>query len=486
LVVFYSASLLFIFLYSLIQLNLTLWYLKGRARVDDLGDGWGELDVLPFVTIQLPIYNERYVVERLIDAVASFDYPRDRFEIQVLDDSTDETVPIIVDAVASWRERGVDMARLARPERKGFKAGALQYGMQTAKGEFIAIFDADFVPQRDFLRQTLPWFRDDVGVVQTRWEHINQNYSILTRLQAFALDAHFSIEQGGRNVAGHFINFNGTAGIWRKKTIEDAGGWQADTLTEDLDLSYRAQLKGWKFVFREEIASPAELPVAMSAIKSQQYRWTKGAAETAMKNLGRVFRSPLSLRTKIHAIFHLMNSALFICIFFLGILSVPMLYLHHLDGRFDALFAVTKFGLISTVIVAFFFFVSRSRARRAKEESIGRFILLFPFFLSIFLGLALHNGIAVIEGYLGYKTPFVRTPKFNLRTSKDSWEKNAYVLQGITAVTAMEGLLVVYYLGGLTMCISRGDILSVPFMTMLVLGYAMIFFYTIGHARLTA
>lgn len=492
LIVIYSSALVFIFLYSIIQANLTILYLRGRKKgkkdpsilLEDLKD---ENKQLPFITIQLPIYNEMYVIERLIDAVAEFDYPRDRYEIQVLDDSNDETVEIVANKCAAMREKGIDITQVIREERVGFKAGALQYGMNSAKGEYIVIFDADFLPSPDFLGKTLPWFDDPkIGVVQTRWEHINKDYSILTKLQAFALDAHFSIEQKGRNSGGHFINFNGTAGVWRRETIDDAGGWQADTLTEDLDLSYRAQLKGWKFIFREEIGSPAELPAAMNAIKSQQFRWTKGAAETARKNLGRVFKSDLPFNTKMHAFFHLMNSSIFICILMLGIVSVPILFLHYQDQRFETLFDFSQYALISTIILAIFFWVSRTRQRKEKMENPLRFFFLFPVFLSISMGLALHNAVAVVEGYIGRKTPFIRTPKFAIKSLKDDWKGKNYVKSGISFLTIMEGFLCLYFLAGLTMTIIKGDFMSIPFMAMLVFGYGTIFFYSVRHARFAA
>ncbi|MCL4130542.1 UNVERIFIED_CONTAM: hypothetical protein GTU68_034570 [Idotea baltica] len=280
------------------------------------------------VTIQLPVFNELYVVERLIDTVVLIDYPLGKMEIQVLDDSTDESFDIAATKVAEWKAKGVNIKHVKRPERIGFKAGALAYGLELAEGEFTAIFDADFVPDPTFLQRTLPQFKDDkVGVVQTRWEHLNEDYSLLTRLQAFGLNAHFSIEQGGRNASSHFINFNGTAGVWRNTCIAEAGGWESDTLTEDLDLSYRAQLKGWKFVYKEKIGSPAELPAAMTALKNQQYRWTKGAAECAVKNLPRVFANKeMTFGSKIHALFHLLSSFVFVCVIATAVLSVPLLF----------------------------------------------------------------------------------------------------------------------------------------------------------------
>ena len=267
-------------MYALAQLNLLTNYLKAKKKVDDsIKFDFNNPEEIPYVTIQLPVYNELYVMERLLENIAKIKYPLDKLEIQVLDDSTDESVETTSKHIKKIKELGIDIKHIQRTNREGFKAGALKEGLKIAKGEFIAIFDADFLPQTDWLFQTVPYFKDsEIGVVQTRWGHINRNYSTLTKIQAFALDAHFTLEQVGRNSKGHFINFNGTAGLWRKECIYDAGNWEGDTLTEDLDLSYRAQLKNWKFKYLEGVVTPAELPVVISAARSQQFRWNKGGA----------------------------------------------------------------------------------------------------------------------------------------------------------------------------------------------------------------
>ncbi|NNK29571.1 MAG: glycosyltransferase, partial [Flavobacteriaceae bacterium] len=268
----YSIALILIFLYSLAQLNLLVNYLSDKRRNQE-APKYNLLDPkeIPFVTIQLPIYNEEYVVERLLDNIAKIKYPKSKLEIQVLDDSTDDSVTETATRIKALQDKGLDIQHIRRENREGFKAGALKEGLKVAKGEFIAIFDADFLPDSDWLKKTVIYFKDEeIGVVQTRWGHINRDYSTLTRIQAFALDAHFTLEQVGRNSKGHFINFNGTAGIWRKACILDAGNWEGDTLTEDLDLSYRAQLKNWKFKYLEDVETPAELPVVISAARSQQ------------------------------------------------------------------------------------------------------------------------------------------------------------------------------------------------------------------------
>ena len=328
----YSLVLIYITIYCLMQFQLLYHYRRYERKPKALPTPTST-DILPLVTIQLPIYNEQYVVDRLIDSICALDYPQDKLQIQVLDDSTDETVDIVANKVRHYREKGFDIKQVRRIKRSGYKAGALRDAMPQVRGEFIAIFDADFLPRKTFLKETIPHFvEENIGVVQTRWEHINQDYSLITRLQALQLNVHFTVEQKGRSAADFMLQFNGTAGVWRRKTIEDAGGWTDDTLTEDLDLSIRAQLKGWKIVYREAVGSPAELPAEMNGFKSQQYRWMKGGAETAKKMLPAVWRSKLSFSKKVHATLHLLGSTVFVFVFVLGILSVPLLFaLHELN-----------------------------------------------------------------------------------------------------------------------------------------------------------
>ncbi|HAA15513.1 MAG TPA: histidine kinase [Cytophagales bacterium] len=475
----YIIALLFTFLFSLAQLHLTVHYLrrlrrKGKQGISTLPPA----EDLPQVTVQLPIYNELYVVERLIDCVAELDYPKDKLEIQVLDDSTDETVALTAKKVAEWQAKGIDIQHVRRPERKGFKAGALQYGMGIAKGEFLAIFDADFLPKKDWLLQTVPNFsRPEVGVVQTRWGHINKDYSLLTRLQAFALDAHFTIEQGGRNEAHSFINFNGTAGIWRKKCIIDAGGWSADTLTEDLDLSYRAQMKGWQFEYLEHVEAPAELPVFMPAIKSQQYRWNKGGAQTARKNLSKVMGHSLKLGNKFHAIFHLLNSTVFLAILTAGILSIPMLFIKVAYPEFNLLFNLGSIFLIGFASIMIFYWVASRRLYPNQTRTY--FWSNFPLFLTMSMGLSLHNAIAVAEGLMGKQSPFIRTPKFNVENKKEGISGNIYVKPTITWLTVFEGILSLYFLFGIAAGIWLGDYGLLLFHVMLAFGYGLIFYHSV-------
>ena len=307
-IIVYSTALILIFMYALAQLNLLFNYLSAQKKQDQSPKfDFSNPDEIPLVTIQLPVYNELYVMNRLLENISKIEYPKDKLEIQVLDDSTDESFETTATHIKTLQQTGLDIKHVLRDDRKNFKAGALKEGLKIAKGEFIVIFDADFLPKKDWLKQTIPFFEDpNIGVVQTRWGHINRDYSVLTKIQAFALDAHFSLEQVGRNSKGHFINFNGTAGVWRKECIIDAGNWEGDTLTEDLDLSYRAQLKNWKFKYLEDVETPAELPVVISAARSQQFRWNKGGAENFRKMMWRVLKNQnISAKTKVHGLLHL-------------------------------------------------------------------------------------------------------------------------------------------------------------------------------------
>jgi len=474
--IIYSLALLYIFLFSLGQLHLTRIYLKlQKQKTVPVAD---VPSLFPKVTIQLPIYNEKYVADRLIDSISKLDYPRDKFEIQILDDSTDETTEILLRKIESLRPLELDIKLLHRENRIGYKAGALDHGLHSATGEFIAIFDADFIPSSDFLAKTILHFTNEsVGVVQTRWGHLNKDYSLLTRLQAFGLDAHFSIEQNARSAAGSFINFNGTCGVWRKKCIEDAGGWSHDTLTEDLDLSYRAQLKNWKFVYLQDVETPGELPIIMPAIKSQQYRWNKGAAETARKNFGKVVRSDFSIKNKVHAFFHLFNSSVFVCLLVAAILSIPMLYIKHNHPEMKWLFNLGIIFLCGFLSITLFYWVATKQFYPVKAGK--TFLYLYPRFIIVSMGLSLHNGLAVMEGLLGRKTPFIRTPKFNLSEKGNSWKKNDYIKTTINVQTVLEGLLCLYFIGGIAAGIVLRDGGLMIFHAMLALGFGAVFYYSV-------
>lgn len=470
----YTLALLYIFLFSLGQLHLTWIYI--RTKKDKPADA-KPLSDYPYVTIQLPVYNEKYVVERLIDAVSKFQYPTDKLEIQILDDSTDETTEIISKKIEALKSLLLDINFLHRTNRVGYKAGALADGLPSAKGEFIAIFDADFIPAPDFLVNTIPYFNDpQVGVVQTRWGHINKDYSILTKLQAFGLDAHFSIEQTARSASGSFINFNGTCGVWRKTCIADAGGWSADTLTEDLDLSYRAQLKGWRFKYLEDIETPGELPMIMPAIKSQQFRWNKGAAENARKNFGKVLKEHLPLQNKAHAFFHLFNSSVFISLLMAALFSIPMLLIKQNHPEVSWVFNLGIVFIVGFMSITFFYWIATKRFY--TDHPLKTFLSLYPLFLIISMGLSLHNGIAVFEGLTGKKTPFIRTPKFNLQKNQ-SWLSNSYIRTQFTFNIFLEGLLCLYFLFGIWLGIRLEDVSLVFFHVMLAMGFGSVFYYSV-------
>ncbi|MCP5107670.1 MAG: glycosyltransferase [bacterium] len=489
LIFIYTLSLVFIFGYSIIQLHLVFNYLKHHRRKsrDEPVPPVAKND-LPFVTVQLPIFNELYVVERLIDTVVQFDYPKDKFEIQVLDDSTDETVEISRKKVKECRQKGIDIHLVTREKRTGFKAGALEEGMKTANGEYIAIFDADFIPGRDFLARTVPYLfaEPEIGAVQTRWEHLNKKYSFLTRVQAFALDAHFTVEQQGRNAGGYFINFNGTAGIWRRECIDDAGGWQADTLTEDLDLSYRAQVKGWKFKYLEDFGSPAELPVTMNAVKSQQFRWSKGGAETGKKNIGLLWRSNIRLGQKIHGTAHLLSSLIFFCVVACSVLSVPLLLIKVTQPEYSKYFLLMTFFFISMVFLSVFYFCSLYRRAGSGFRAFVQLAGMFPAFLAMSMGISLHNALAVLEGVLGFKSPFIRTPKFNLSASSSAknkgWKTNKYLDKKISLLTVMEGFLSLYFFVGAAFAIYAKEFGLLPFHLMLTAGFGLVFYYSLKHS----
>lgn len=479
----YTIALTYITVYCVMQFNLLYHYKKHHWREEVASPTQPkEKEELPFVTVQLPIFNEMYVVERLIDNITSFDYPKDRFEIHILDDSTDETVEITRKKVEEYKAKGFNIEQICRVDRKGYKAGALKEGMKFAKGDFMAIFDADFLPRKDFLKATIPHFKDPkVGVVQTRWEHINQDYSLITRLQALQLNVHFTVEQTGRKAGNYMLQFNGTAGVWRRQTIEDAGGWEADTLTEDLDLSIRAQLKGWQITYLEGFGSPAELPAEMNSLKSQQFRWMKGGAETAKKMLPTVWKSDLSIGKKIHTTSHLLASTIFVFVFIAGVFSVPLLFfLSHLN--FDpTFFAYFLIGLLSIMAIYYVANVQAELHKQSYLKMLLKFVVLFPVFLSLSMGLSLHNTIAVLQGYFGKKSPFVRTPKFNIKNITDSFQKNNYLSKKISWTTIWEGLFSVYFLCGVIGAFYVENNTFIFFHLLLALGYGTIFYYTIRH-----
>lgn len=478
-IIIYSISLLLIFFYSLAQLNLLVNYLS-QKRQNQTAPKYNLLDPreIPFVTIQLPVYNEEYVMERLLENIAKIEYPQSKLEIQVLDDSTDESVHDTAASIAKLQETGLDIQHIRRTDRSGFKAGALKEGLKIAKGEFIAIFDADFMPASDWLKKTVIYFKDqEIGVVQTRWGHLNRDYSTLTKIQAFALDAHFTLEQVGRNSKGHFINFNGTAGIWRKECILDAGNWEGDTLTEDLDLSYRAQLKNWKFKYLEDVETPAELPVVISAARSQQFRWNKGGAENFRKTVWSVITAKnIPFKTKFHGVMHLLNSSMFLCVFLVALLSIPSLYIKNNYGHLDWVFSLLSLFAISTIILFICYWFTYKSIQGSGFENFVDYIKIFFTFFSVALGFSLHNSIAVLEGHMGKRSEFVRTPKFNIGALKESWKGNKYLAKKMSPNMILEFALMVYFLFGMYSAVPLNDFGLFPFHFMLFLGFGFVFF----------
>src|SRR5712675_2369322 len=408
---------------------LVYLYMRNKDKEPQQGPA---LDPAPVVTIQLPLYNEMYVAERLIDAVCAIEYPRELFEIQVLDDSTDETRSIAELAVRRYAAQGIDIKYIHRLDRTGYKAGALEAGLKVARGEFVGIFDADFIPTADFLTRLMPHFGDPkVGMVQARWGHINQDYSLLTKIQAILLDGHFILEHGGRHRGGRFFNFNGTAGVWRRVAIDDAGGWQHDTLTEDMDLSYRAQLRGWRFVYLPEIAAPAELPVEMSSFKSQQFRWAKGSIQVAKKLLPTILRSNATFAQKSEAFFHLTNNLAYPLLLWLSLLLLPNLVFRTQHGWREVLMIDMPLFFGTTLSIASFYLASQREIQLLRNPGAAPrvewwVLRRLPLVMSLGIGLCVNQTRAVFEALLGRETEFVRTPKHGIRGKLESWSGKKY------------------------------------------------------------
>ena len=453
--------------YGIHRLVLVVLYLRTRRRGAPLPELPAEPAAWPVVTVQLPLYNEMYVAERLIDAVCQLDYPAGRLEIQVLDDSTDETTDIVARAVGGHRARGIDIHHLQRADRTGFKAGALAAGLAQARGELLAIFDADFVPAPDFLRRSVPYFTDPrLGMVQGSWAHINRSYSLLTRVEAVLLDGHFMIEHAARNRSGCFFNFNGTAGIWRREAIETSGGWEHDTLTEDLDLSYRAQLAGWQFLYLPELGVPSELPVDVNGFKSQQHRWAKGAVQTGRKLLGRILRSPFPLRVKMEAFVHLTNNASYPLTVLIAALIFPAMLLRR--GTSVEMLLVVDLPLFvsATLSVLTFYLMS--------QVAIGggwrRHLRYLPALMGVGIGLSLNNARAVLSGLFQRGGTFHRTPKYRIERRGQSWTAKRY-RASTDPTRAVEAILALYFLGCTLYAGFTGMWMSIPFLLLFVQGY---------------
>ncbi len=466
--VLYFFVLSILAIYGWHRYYLVYLYMKNRDKAAGRGVAPPPLREFPPVTIQLPIYNEMYVADRLIDAVCEMDYPRELLEIQVLDDSTDETREIAELAVRRHAARGFDIHYLHRVDRTGFKAGALEAGLKAAKGKFISIFDADFIPSADFLARTLPYFGTDerIGMVQARWGHINQDYSLLTKIQSILLDAHFVLEHGGRNRGGCFFNFNGTAGVWRREAIDTAGGWQHDTLTEDLDLSYRAQLIGWRFVFLPDLVSPAEVPVEMTSFKSQQHRWAKGSIQTCLKLLPRILRSNQPFSVKAEAFFHLSANFNYLLMSLLSILMFPAMWVRYNMGWTEMLLIDVPLFAAATLSVCNFYIVSQ---RELYPDWRSRLKYL-PFLMSIGIGLCVNNTRAVLEAVFGKQSEFARTPKYGIERDSDEWVGKKYH-QSLGVQPIIELGLGLYFTGTVFYALINQIYGTLPFLMLFQIGF---------------
>ncbi len=461
----YFFILVILGLYGWHRYYLVYVYMQNKDKVPGPPPAWD--GPLPKVTIQLPIYNEMYVIDRLLNATIRMDYPRERLEIQVLDDSTDETVDVARRAVERCVALGHNVTYLHRTDRTGFKAGALEAAMRVASGEFIAIFDADFVPPEDFLRKTVPYFVDPkVALVQARWGHVNQDYSLLTKAQSILLDGHFVLEHGGRNRAGHFFNFNGTAGVWRRTAIYDGGGWQHDTLTEDLDLSYRTQLRGWKFLFLPDLVAPAEVPVEMNAFKSQQHRWAKGSIQTCLKVLPSILQSDQPFGVKAEAFFHLTANFNYLLMSLLSILMFPSMVIRYNMGWYEMLLIDVPLFFAATASVANFYVVSQ-RELYADWKARLKYV---PFLMALGIGLAVNNTRAVLEALFRHETAFARTPKYGVERAADDWVGKKY-RQSVAVQPFIEVGLGLYFTMTVVYALSNGIYGTLPFLVLFQAGF---------------
>jgi cellulose synthase/poly-beta-1,6-N-acetylglucosamine synthase-like glycosyltransferase len=446
-----------------------LVYLYYKNRKNHTSEPASRFEDLPRVTVQLPMFNEQFVAERLIESVGKLKYPREKLDIQVLDDSTDETVGVGRNLVERYAALGHPITYHHRTKREGFKAGALAEGMQTSKGEFIAIFDADFTPPEDFLLKVIHHFTDPkIGMVQTRWTHINRNYSFLTEVEAILLDGHFVLEHSGRARSGVFFNFNGTAGMWRRRAIEEAGGWQHDTLTEDTDLSYRAQLKGWKFIYLQEVECPAELPVEMTAFKTQQARWAKGLIQTAKKILPQVMKSDAPLHTKIEAWYHLTANLSYPLMVVLSVLLLPAMIIRFYQGWFQMLYIDLPLFMASTFSISSFYLVSQ---RELFPKTWPRALLYLPFLMALGIGLTITNTKAVLEALIGQQSPFARTPKYGVETKKQKVGAKSKYRRRLGWIPWAELLIGSYFALTVYYALDNENYITVPFLLLFVIGY---------------
>ncbi|MBO6940192.1 MAG: glycosyltransferase family 2 protein [Deltaproteobacteria bacterium] len=467
-IVLYLIALTILGIYGAHRSHLLMLYLKHRKNTPKPLREFEE-DELPTVTIQLPMFNEMYVVDRLLDGITAIDYPKEKVQIQVLDDSTDETVQIAKAKVDELLEKGWDVEYRHRTDRTGFKAGALEEGLETAKGELIMVFDADFVPTPGVLRKLVDHFTDPkVGMVQARWGHINKDYSVLTQCQSMMLDGHFVIEHIARNRSGRFFNFNGTAGVWRKETIIDAGGWEHDTVTEDMDLSFRAQMKGWRFVYVPEAIAPAELPCEMNSFKTQQFRWAKGSAQTTKKLLWTVLRTPMPFKVKLELVMHLTNNFAYLFLVVLAALQLPnMLIRRGMDHPELLLLDVPLFAATCGSICVFYLVT-----HRALYDNLWGAIKRLPLMMALGIGLSINNARAVLEGLFGKDLEFVRTPKHGVHGEDKSaeWKRKKYKAK-FPIHSLLELAFGVYFVVTIVLAVITGSWVSIPFLVLFMVGF---------------
>jgi cellulose synthase/poly-beta-1,6-N-acetylglucosamine synthase-like glycosyltransferase len=465
--IFYFTILAILAIYGGYRIKQVIDFWRYKGFVPRPAGLYNEAD-LPFITVQLPLYNEMYVVERLLKSVTEFDYPRDKFEIQVLDDSTDETVNLAEATVSKYAGEGINISYIHRSDRTGFKAGALENGLKTATGELFAIFDADFVPKPDCLRRLVHYFTDPiVGCAQMRWSHINGTYNLLTRLQTIMLDGHFVVEQTTRNRTGGFFNFNGTAGIWRRRAIELSGGWQHDTLTEDTDLSFRAQLMGWKFVYLLDEEAPAEIPVEINAFKAQQRRWAKGVMQVGLKLYPRIWSAPLPFRVKLEMFFRLTGNISYPLMILASLLQLPLLLVRYNQPFYHLMILDLPLLIFSSISVVLFY----GTAIWYLDQRRGRRLLYLPLVMALGIGLAFSNARAVFEALLGVKTDFVRTPKYQVeQTSDETWKHKKYKRKrGLLPL--LELSFAVYFLLGIAYALRLHMWGTIPFLFLFCFGF---------------
>jgi cellulose synthase/poly-beta-1,6-N-acetylglucosamine synthase-like glycosyltransferase len=462
---FYTPVVIGLSLFGLHRWCMVYLFWKNRKRPPH---PQGMLEKLPLITVQLPIFNELHVVRRLVESVANLDYPKELLQIQILDDSIDETRAICEEETERLRLEGFDVELIHRVDRTGFKAGALENGMGTARGDFIYILDADFIPPPRILHELIHFFTDaKIGLVQSRWGHINRDYSILTKIQAMFLDGHLVVEQVARSRSGRFFNFNGTGGIWRKQTIIDAGGWQHDTLTEDLDLSYRAQLKGWKFIFLNDIVTPAELPVDMNGFKSQQHRWTKGSIQTCRKLLGPIWRSKQPLLIKLEATAHLTTNFAYLLLLFLCFLIFPGMGSKVDFGGYRPWVMDLPVFVLTSLSVGCFYLSSQWGAYR---KSWWKRAIYLPGALALGIGMAINNNRAILEALFRKDSPFIRTPKYGIVRKGQDW-KNAKYKSLKSIGLGLEVVLAIYFTVVTVFGVLEKNWLSVPFYLLFMGGF---------------